>query len=288
MSARRVILLLLLCTLAGEAIVFVRQARREDALRAAMELSVRMASAPSVVPRQSSNPGIDDVPRPASAVPLSAVTREAKRWLEELKLTQEFFAHHPDHMIPEMALLGDKDILVVLKDADTSTESGLRKALSDVRAEAKGKFADLARKALKNYLAAHANELPENPLALMPYADVALTSEMLERYRMTKVGVVEFPKGRYEPVIAESAGPVDAEYDSNSAFGLEINLARQRTGGTYLAYSKALTAYREAHGKSAIVSATLDQLRSYLPAGDWDEGHLELLIASSRRLVEGD
>lgn len=132
----------------------------------------------------------------------------------------------PDKKIPELQFLTQKDWADAARDADLTTDDGIRQALSKLREEAENTFLnDMTKNAIKQYLAANSNVLPTDLYQLKPYFDVPVTDEMLQRYQLLQTGT----PNSSAPLVKEIAVPVDDEYDSyheisiNGAGGSGIN-----------------------------------------------------------------
>jgi RNA polymerase sigma factor (sigma-70 family) len=76
-------------------------------------------------------------------------------------LLKRQLAEMPDKAIPELKLLTDKDWKSAAWNADLDTDDGIRVALSKLRNEAVDTFLNLTRTALKEYLAANNDILPQ-------------------------------------------------------------------------------------------------------------------------------
>jgi hypothetical protein len=132
----------------------------------------------------------------------------------------------PDKKIPELQFLSEIDWADAARDADLSTDDGIRQALSKLREEAENTFLnDMTKNAIKEYLAANGNILPSDLYQLKPYFDVPVTDAMLQRYQLLQTGTPD-PTAT---LVKEIAPPVDDEYDSyheislNGAGGSGVN-----------------------------------------------------------------
>src|SRR5207247_10864647 len=73
----------------------------------------------------------------------------------------------PDKRIPEMDFLTDKDWAAATRDADLTSDDGVRQAMSALRRAAKGNFLEAMRGAFKKYAATtNRAELPVDPAKL--------------------------------------------------------------------------------------------------------------------------
>lgn len=147
---------------------------------------------------------------------LAAKVAQLKQKLEQM----------PDKKIPELQFLSEIDWADAARDADLSTDDGIRQALSKLREEAENTFLnDMTKNAIKEYLAVNGNVLPSDLYQLKPYFDVPVTDAMLQRYQLLQVGTPD-PTAT---LVKEIDPPVDDEYDSyheislNGAGGSGVN-----------------------------------------------------------------
>jgi len=133
----------------------------------------------------------------------------------------------PDKKIPELQFLSEIDWADAARDADFSTDDGIRQALGKLREEAENTFLnDMTKNAIKEYLAANGNVLPSDLYQLKPYFDVPVTDAMLQRYQLLQTGTPD-PTAT---LVKEIAPLVDDEYDSyhemslNGAGGSGVNV----------------------------------------------------------------
>jgi hypothetical protein len=158
-------------------------------------------------------------------------------WADRTAQLKQRLDQMPDKRIPEMQFLTDKDWAAVARDADLSTDDGVRQAMSALRSAAKDNFLNAMRDAIKKYTAAangsslpddpaqlaqainaNAALLPSDPAQLKPYFDVAVEDETLRRYQLLPVGKVH--DNLSDVLVTETAPPVDPEYDTRHEIGL--------------------------------------------------------------------
>jgi hypothetical protein len=162
---------------------------------------------------------------------LAAKVAQLKQKLEQM----------PDKKIPELQFLSEIDWADAARDADLSTDDGIRQALSKLREEAENAFLnDMTKNAIKEYLAANGNVLPSDLYQLKPYFDVPVTDAMLQRYQLLQTGTPD-PTAT---LVKEIAQPVDDEYDSyheisiNGASGSGVNEVASAVSAAANAFAK--------------------------------------------------
>jgi hypothetical protein len=162
---------------------------------------------------------------------LAAKVAQLKQKLEQM----------PDKKIPELQFLSEIDWADAARDADLSTDDGIRQALSKLREEAENTFLnDMTKNAIKEYLAANGNVLPSDLYQLKPYFDVPVTDAMLQRYQLLQTGTPD-PTAT---LVKEIAPPVDDEYDSyheislNGADGSGVNEISSAVSAAAKAFAK--------------------------------------------------
>ena len=112
--------------------------------------------------------------------------QKARLWIaKENKLRQQF-ADHPDQWIPEMKYLSDEEWLDQARKADLDTATGMRCALSNVRAAAAFDFGNKISEALHAYMNAHNQQPPDSTSQLSAYfhPPVDNVDAILSRYDM--------------------------------------------------------------------------------------------------------
>jgi hypothetical protein len=112
--------------------------------------------------------------------------QKARLWLAKEAKLREQFEGHPDQWIPEMKYLSDEEWLDQARKADLDTATGMRCALSNVRAAATFSFAVKIQNALRAYMAANNQQLPDSTSQLSAYFHPPMddADTMLSRYEM--------------------------------------------------------------------------------------------------------
>jgi RNA polymerase sigma factor (sigma-70 family) len=161
----------------------------------------------------------------------------AGSWATRIVLLKQRLDQMPDKRIPEMAFLTDKDWAAATRDADLSTDDGVRQAMRALRSAAKDNFLNAMRDAFKKYVAAanggdwpgdpaqlaqainaNASLLPADLAQLKPYFDVPIEEATLHRYQLLLPGKLH--DNLSDILVKEIAPPVDTEYDTHHEMGL--------------------------------------------------------------------
>jgi RNA polymerase sigma factor (sigma-70 family) len=158
-------------------------------------------------------------------------------WATRIAFLKQRLDQVPDKRIPEMEFLTDKDWAAATRDADLSSDDGMRQAMRALRSAAKDNFLNAMRDAIQKYAAAaNGGDLPGNPAQLAqainanaallpsdlaqlkPYFDVPVEDATLERYQFLPPGKVH--DNLSDILVKEIAPPVDPEYDTHHEMGL--------------------------------------------------------------------
>jgi RNA polymerase sigma factor (sigma-70 family) len=158
-------------------------------------------------------------------------------WATRIALLKQRLDQMPDKRIPEMEFLTEKDWAAATRDADLSTDDGVRQAMRALRSAAKDNFLNAMRDAFKKYAdAANGGDLPGDPAQLAqainanaallpsdlaqlkPYFDVPVEDATLQRYQFLHAGNMH--DNLSDILVKEIAPPVDTEYDTHHEMGL--------------------------------------------------------------------
>lgn len=167
----------------------------------------------------------------------AAIESTTGMWATRVALLKQRLDQMPDKRIPEMQFLTDKDWAAATRDADFSTDDGVRQAMRALRSAAKANFLNAMRDAFKKYAAAanggdlpgnsaqlaqainaNAALLPSDLAQLKPYFDVPVEDATLQRYQFLHLG--KFHDNLSDILVNEIAPPVDTEYDTRHEMGL--------------------------------------------------------------------
>ena len=143
-----------------------------------------------------------------------------KSWLDRDKLLRQSFEQWPGKKTPELQLLSEQDWLNATANRRLETDADRREAMSNLRTDAKKKFAGLVNKALERYAEANNQQIPSSLSQLLPFLESPVDSSFLEGYEIAAPGTVHPPKpgpGESEKAqlwaMVEKGGPADKEYD---------------------------------------------------------------------------
>jgi RNA polymerase sigma factor (sigma-70 family) len=142
--------------------------------------------------------------------------REALQWKANEARLRQLFEDRPDQRIPEMQLVDNEAWLNHAKSVDFDSESGVRKALAEVRRYGRNRFVNTLSEALAKYVATNDGRLPNNVSDLKSYFEKPVADEMLEQYFMAYKGTLkDVPPGGW--VVTNKV--VDPEYDTRWGVG---------------------------------------------------------------------
>ncbi|RFC45952.1 MAG: hypothetical protein DVB28_000248 [Verrucomicrobia bacterium] len=128
------------------------------------------------------------------------------------------FQTMPDKEIPELQYLDEGDWLHLAKAANLDSPEGVRKALADVRQQAKARFAPLLTTALAGFYNDNNAQPPISMAQLKPYFSVPVDDATLARYN-----IVTDPSGKQKlgsSTYISEGPPVDTVLDSHFEIGL--------------------------------------------------------------------
>jgi hypothetical protein len=167
----------------------------------------------------------------------------------------------PDKRIPEFQFLTEKDWFDAVKNMPRlETDADFREALSQLRGGAKSGFDHVAQEALRAFTKANDGLLPADFSQLKPYFQTPVDDTVLSRYTLLQTGKVgDVPKGEY--LVAETAPPVDDEYDTVHRFGLN-DVTTSSVNHTEDAIKKAGIQFAEAN--NGLLPTDPSQLAPYL------------------------
>jgi RNA polymerase sigma factor (sigma-70 family) len=166
--------------------------------------------------------------------------KAAKTAAAKVKLLKQYLEQNPSRNIPELQFVTEKDWADAVWDNNLKTDDDNREALSKLRETAENIFLnEMMKSAFKKYLAANNDILPSNLSQLIPYFDMPVTDEMLQRYQLLQTG-----KPDNSADLVKLAVYADVDYDSNH--GMSINGA---WGGRFNQVSGAIQDAADAFAK---------------------------------------
>ncbi len=115
----------------------------------------------------------------------AAVESDLDAWLGRVARLKEHLAQMPEKNIPEMRFLTSHDWLSVTLNNDVKTDDKIRKALSELRRQAKDKpeIGRNLQNALRDYARDHDNQPASDTAQLRPYLHPSIDDEILARYK---------------------------------------------------------------------------------------------------------
>jgi len=189
-----------------------------------------------------------------------ATAAVAKSWLNRLEQLKQRAERMADKRIPELDLLTDKEWLDTVKDAkQLETDTDYRQALHRARESAKQVFGELARSALTKYAEANGGMLPADWSQLQPYFERPVDESVFRRYSLLQTGRLSDVHGGF--LFAETAAPVDDDYDSYFEFGMNGTRSSSSNPANG-AVEDAAEAFAQAH--NGLLPSTPAQLTPYL------------------------
>jgi RNA polymerase sigma factor (sigma-70 family) len=208
------------------------QRERDDATQRLSSRAVQKSSDADLLKLRAEVTALRQTARERATVESTAGT-----WATRIALLKQRLDQMPDKGIPEMAFLADKDWAAATRDADLSTEDGVRRALCALRSAAKDNFLNSMNDAIKKYAAAanggdvppdpgqlaqalNANPalLPSSLAQLKPYFTVPVDDAIFQRYQLLSPGKLH--DNLSDTLVKEIAPPVDTEYDTHHEMGL--------------------------------------------------------------------
>jgi len=173
------------------------RAENEGLSRQPAEL-LRLRAELAALRNQSRSPA-----QPAIQEANDPTTTTALAWVKRAKLLKERFEQFQGKNTPEIQLLTEQDWLNQAAERELDTDDAYRQSMSNLRIAAKGRFAHVVRKALKEFAQANNQQLPTELSQLAPYLAPPADS-FLDGYQMTKPGWIQASK-RNSPRNAEFA-----------------------------------------------------------------------------------
>jgi hypothetical protein len=168
---------------------------------------------------------------------------------------------HPERTIPELRFLKDQDWLDAVARMDKlENEDDFRRAMSNLRCQAKMAFGLMEIKALQQYAKDNGDMLPADISQLQSYLNQPVDDSLLKRYQLTQTGKLsDLSAG--QTLLTEVAPRVDDEYDSHYEFSLN-GISSRISSVAEDTVEAAITAY--ANANSGTLPRTAEQLAGYL------------------------
>jgi RNA polymerase sigma factor (sigma-70 family) len=191
----------------------------------------------------------------------AALDAAFKTWAVRATQLKQRLEQMPDKKIPELQFLTEKDWFDAVKNtSQLETDEDFRNALGQLRGNAKSDFVRLAQQALRGFTQANDGLLPTDLSQLKPYFQTPVDDSVLNRYALLQTGKVgDVPGGQY--LVAETAPPVDDEYDTVHRFGLN-DVTSSTVNRTEDAIKQAGIQFAEAN--NGLLPTDASQLEPYL------------------------
>jgi hypothetical protein len=122
-------------------------------------------------------------------------------WLARVNTLKTWIAAHPDQQIPEFQYLQGKNWLDVVKGTNLGGDYGPGNAAYMLRSRAKEEFGDKLSVALRNFVAEHKGDLPNDLRQLNAYLSPPLTDDLVSVYKLVYSGKnADVPAGKW-PIV---------------------------------------------------------------------------------------
>lgn len=178
----------------------------------------RIINEPAPPPKKvlsRSNQSSENAPAPDADTPFSKAVLALATRAGDLN---RHFMGMPDKEIPELQYLDEGDWLHLAKAANLDSPEGIRKALADVRQQAKVRFAPMVTDALAAFYKANNAQPPLSMEQLKPYFSVPVDDATLARYQ-----IITDPTGKQKlgsPTTIQETAAIDPAYDSHFEIGV--------------------------------------------------------------------
>lgn len=142
---------------------------------------------------------------------------ELKMWLARVAALKERLRAMPEHNVPDFELLSEQDWLEASK-REIRTELDLRRAFSQLRRTAQGKFASMAHDALTQFMEANNGSFPTELSQLQPYLNPPVSSAVLDSWQIAPASTVSNLGMGGDKIITQKRA-VDDTFDSRFGIG---------------------------------------------------------------------
>jgi hypothetical protein len=205
-----------------------------------------------------------------------AIEATLKTWATRAAQLKARLEQMPDKKIPELQLLTDKDWFDAVKNAKQfDTDADYREALHNLRNSAKQAFGSMTRDAIKSFAAANDGALPGDLSQLKPFFETPVDDAILARYSLLQTGkLADAPQNEF--LFAETAPPVDGEFDSSFQFRMNGTRASTVNDPGDIVWD-SLSQFAKAHDGNLPVDAP--HLMPYLTR-PLDQGKVQEILAS--------
>jgi hypothetical protein len=160
-----------------------------------------------------------EVARPDSAI---------AAWVARTRQLRDLLARRPEHAAPELQLLLDEDWLRIARDAEFETDVQQRRALAELRKQAKSRFVSRLVQAVQKFTTADFTRTPTDVNEIAPHFDPPIDAAILARYEIKSNPADAKSRARW---VIRDRLPVDEEYDSR--IRVESTGSHGSTGGPF-------------------------------------------------------
>lgn len=149
----------------------------------------------------------------------AALEAEMKLWLTNRDRLKQLLDERPHLRIPEMALLKPEAWFQAAAGAKLDSDEGIRRALANLRNSAETLLIYKIQPALRAYLKAHDDTLPDQIAQLLPLIDPPIAPALLDRYEILRSGKLSEGSTQNQMDIIGLKNFVDLEYDTHWRIG---------------------------------------------------------------------
>ena len=156
----------------------------------------------------------------------AALAAQIDTWFANLDQLKQTLAQRPEVNLPELTLLSAEAWFDTATKADLGTESGVRRALADLRNQAMGQAGAKLGGALSAFVTTHRGALPSDISDLAPHLPPPIDASWLGRYTLLNSTLVPDLPATIRPnefIIVKS--PLDPEHDQSFLIGIYATVA---------------------------------------------------------------
>lgn len=203
--------------------------------------------------------------------------KQVLQWKANETKLRKLFADHPEKRVPELVLVSDDQWLGIAKYADLNSETGIRKAQSEVRHQAKNDFMPDLMSALNIFVNANDGVLPTDLNQLQQYFKQPVDEAILQQYKLTATG--KYTSG----FVVRDKSVIDPEYDEiwqvgPNGYGPDSSEQVDASLNTNMELLKsAIDSFMKANQGGT--PATIGQLKSFITTPEQQKAFNQLIKA---------
>jgi RNA polymerase sigma factor (sigma-70 family) len=149
-----------------------------------------------------------------------ALEAQIAAWYANLDHLKRILVERPEASIPELALLPADAWFDIASQSDLSTDSGLRRALAELRIQAAALFAAKLGPAFHAFVQENQGSFPDQISQLLPYLKGSVEPAWLDRYTLVNSTLVSpLPAGVHPNEFIAMKTLTDSAYDKNLLIG---------------------------------------------------------------------